>query len=277
VQTPSDIRVALVWLDLSGTPGTHFSVAQELEVHATFPVNFTLDITTLPPKAIMGHNVDPSKPAAAGGVTGYALGTLVVYEDTNGNGKLDLLPEDAQTSADRVLGVPEGLEITYLEGGGIPKNPNAPSTDEDSVALAAGYNLVFEPKYADPEPGCGTGLGSLRGGTPCTRALTTGWTVVPSDNTLSIALTATPELARAICGATGGDSAVDDSACSPCLGDACASCPLSPTARVTCNADKTAFIAWTCSSPTVCADKTCQYVSGRRDAAAAVPASWPCH
>ncbi len=259
VSTPATVRVALVW-----RLGQSFREAQELDVRAEFPVKFRLDVRALPPKEVIA-SIDPSK-TAPGRPTGYAFGTLVVYEDTNGNGKLDLVPVDATASTDRVLGAPEGLEVIYLEGGGIPKNPNAPPTDEDFVEHTAGFNLVVEPTRVDPEPGC----------TSCAPTFVSAWTRLPLDADLSVALTADPQLSRALCEQTGGEGATASSACQPCLGDACSRCSIATDARVTCNADKTAFVAFSCTANSVCADHVCKYISGRRIATDPVPAAWPC-
>lgn len=263
VATPASVRVALVWqlFSESGTPS--FRVAQELDVRAEFPASFRLDVRSLPPREAI-HSVRGS--VGSGGPTGFAYGTLVVYEDTNGNGQLDLLPLDATSSVDRVLGAPERLEIIYLEGGGIPKNPNAPPTDEDFVGHTPGFNLVFEPEFAQPEPGC----------SPCGPTALSAWTRLPVDGDITFALTADPRLSRVVCGRTGGDSATAISSCQPCVGEACAKCPIAQDAKVTCSVDGTAYVALSCASQSVCADLDCEYVSGRRDPAAPAPAGWPC-
>src|SRR5262249_3728199 len=99
VQTPADVRVALV-LGKREPEGNVLRAGQELAVKAEFPVRFRLEVNSLPPAEVMNWRsvngqLDPS--------FRYATGTLIVYEDVNGNGALDLLSSDAQSSVDRVL------------------------------------------------------------------------------------------------------------------------------------------------------------------------------
>jgi hypothetical protein len=266
VTTPSTVRVALVWkLDpQTGASGSSsFRTVQELDVRAEFPVSFSIDVRALPPAEAM-RQIGNGAPRP-GLANAYAIGTLLVYEDANGNGKLDLLPVDATTSVDRVLGTPKGLEIIYLEGGGIPKNPEALPGDEDVLDHDPGFNLIVEPARAPIEPGC-TACGGPVG----------PWTKLPLQGDLQIALTADPRLAQALCAETGYVSTVAQSGCQPCVGAACASCTIPSAAAVRCDADKTAFVATTCASASVCAAVTCQTVSGRRDVGLPVPAGWPC-
>src|SRR5262249_1608251 len=91
VATAATVRVALVW-KLPDSAGASLQAAQELAVRAEFPATFHLDVGQLPPPEVITP-IESTKtgPTAA---TGYAFGTLVVYEDTNGNGKLDLVPID---------------------------------------------------------------------------------------------------------------------------------------------------------------------------------------
>jgi len=264
VATPAIVHVALVWKILSGPHPSYFGTAQELGVRAEFPASFHLDVKNLPPPEAM-KVVDPAK-VRPGGVTAFALGALVVYEDTNGNGKLDLLPIDAPTSVDRFLGTPEGLEIIYLEGGGIAKNPQAPPTDEDFVEHFAGFNLIVEPELAFLEPGCSS----------CERTAIRPWTRLDNSANLTIALTADPQLARALCDRTGGEETISTGTCGPCIGSACSKCPVAAGARVTCSADKSAFVALSCDAASICANRVCRVVSGRLDASHAVPPNWPC-
>jgi hypothetical protein len=266
VTTPSTVRVALVWkLDAQSgaSASSSFRAVQELDVRAEFPVSFSIDVRALPPVEAMRQ---AGKGAPLPGIANaYAIGTLVVYEDANRNGKLDLLPADAPASGDRILGAPTGLEIIYLEGGGIPKNPDALPGDEDVLDHDPGFNLIFEPAREPIEPGC-TACGGPVG----------PWTKLPLRGDLQIALTADPRLARALCADTGYVSASAQSGCQPCIGDACASCAIPSGAAVRCSADKTAFVVSTCASSSVCAALTCETVSGRRDAGLPAPAGWPC-
>jgi hypothetical protein len=68
--------------------------SQELEYQASFPINFTFDITSPPPAAVLVD--DPVQGKGAWGV-------VMAYADGNGNGKLDACPS-GQPCADRILG-----------------------------------------------------------------------------------------------------------------------------------------------------------------------------
>lgn len=256
VATPDTVRVALVWRLPDGA-SQGLVATQELGVRAQFPATFHLDVNALPPPEVM-HPISPIVP---GKPTAYAIGTLLVYEDTNGNGHLDPVPVDATASIDRVLGTPARLEIIYLEGGGIPKNPDAPRTDEDYVSHDEGYNFVFEPAEGNYQPGCETDACS--------------WTKQDVTASLDIALTANPALARALCEAPASQTITMPATCASCVGAACASCPIAPDAIVICNADRS-YVAQTCTTASLCGAENCVQASGSLDASGVVPAGWPC-
>jgi hypothetical protein len=65
-----------------------------------------------------------------------ALGSVVAYEDTNGNGKLDLVDDNATGFVDRILGVNPNLAVVYLQGT-LP----ARLADSRGVKPVLGYNL----------------------------------------------------------------------------------------------------------------------------------------
>lgn len=67
-----------------------------------------------------------------------AVGTLVAYEDTNGNGKLDLVDIDANQFVDRVIGANPELMLFYVEG-----DPAAwGATDSAGNGPQRGYQLL---------------------------------------------------------------------------------------------------------------------------------------
>jgi hypothetical protein len=73
---------------------------QRLELDTDFPAAFSVELTELPPAAVlMPTPYDPE--------THYATGKLVVYRDVNGNGKLDRRGFEG-SSPDEVLGSGEG-------------------------------------------------------------------------------------------------------------------------------------------------------------------------
>jgi hypothetical protein len=162
-------RVAVVWR--TSVPG-QFRVAQDLPVQAVFPAAFTIQLDGPPPPEAMnveGADMPPPSTGAEagsslveieadGGVTmqslrslsagsqplEYAIGTVVAYVDSNGNGKLDLIEEDAGSYVDQVLATNVDTSIAYFQGAlpaVIARAKNAP---------VLGYNLLSQDACNDP-------------------------------------------------------------------------------------------------------------------------------
>lgn len=170
VQTPAEVRAALLWhKNGSGDP----SVAQEVRVRAQFPVGFELHVLSLPPEEAMGPaygqiRIGPDgMPVPIGGIR-ESLGEIVVYEDSNGNGKLDVIPLDGPGSerfADRILGHGDHF-VRYYEG----------TPTESLPGYTPGFQLAGY--YSIPGP---------NGDLPAVRP-------VPFSTQISIALTGDPWL-----------------------------------------------------------------------------------
>jgi hypothetical protein len=87
---------------------------------------------------------------------GFATGAVVAYEDLNGNGRLDLIADDAGAFIDRVIATNPDLVIAYLDSsnGQLPPMPNSHGTPN------LGYNLLAkdctrapgDPRPADAGP-----------------------------------------------------------------------------------------------------------------------------
>lgn len=122
------VRVALIWFgmgevtqtegDVSETRVTQINVAQDIPVSPQFPATFSLNVVAAPPAEVMFGEDGPFAEEAQSWPAGatMAFGTLVVYEDTNGNGQLDLLEEGATQTIDTILGAREDLGVMYFEG-----------------------------------------------------------------------------------------------------------------------------------------------------------------
>jgi len=244
VPTPSEVRVALVWRK-KDPEGNILRVAQELGVRADFPVRFRLDIGTLPPADAMnvGMNAD-------GSAFHYATGSLIIYEDVNGNGTLDLLPTDAVGTIDRVLGIPEHLSVFYVESS-VPRSP---------TGSQRGFNLRREPAQVDPQPGAAT----------CSSVTVGTRQYLPLSSEIQVALTAAPELSREMCART---TPAPDGGCS---GPSCFPGLVPPGALVTCNPGGTAYVYKLCQPATLCASSTCDYGCGQRNPGDPAPPDWPC-
>lgn len=69
---------------------------------------------------------------------GVAVGAVVAYEDLNGNGKLDLVDDNATQYVDRVLGINQELFLVYIEGQNVPQEMLPPNGSKP----VQGFNLL---------------------------------------------------------------------------------------------------------------------------------------
>ncbi len=271
ISTPEQLHVALVWDHFDGDTG-ELKSAQEVGVRAEFPVRFKIDIATPPPEAAM--NRVPADEAASAGFDPasfrFALGTVLVYEDGNANGTLDLLPLNATTSVDRPLGAAKPW-LMYIEG-------TPPSDDAFGVHLVAGFNLVGEDPTACPV--------DANGEAPdfCRPKMTT----FPLTTELEIALSNDPRLSALLCASGGGaSSGGSGSGSAPGMGGmgsiggtapgtAPAFVPPPAGATITCAADKRSYTSSLCEQASLCSDTTCVSGIGQLQPGEAVPAGWPC-
>jgi hypothetical protein len=266
VSTPSELHVALVWDHITEHDGELRS-AQEVNVRAEFPVRFKIDILDPPPLEAM-NALSPEDAQQAGvdpSTFRFALGSVLVYEDGNGNGKLDLLTLNATTSIDRPLGAAKPW-IIYVEG--------APPADGlFGVSLVPGFNLI-----AESTASCNTDNGVDEFCRPRLESL-------PLTTELDIALSNDPRLAALLCqnggGAVsggGGGAGSDPSAGGDGAGEPAGPgfVPPDPGATVDCAEDNRSFVADKCEQPTLCSDTTCVRQTGQLQPGEPVPAGWPC-
>ena len=249
VSTPADLHVALVWDHIVGS-GAQLKSAQEVGVRAVFPVHFQIDVNALPPEAAM--NTVPAKDAATAGFDAnsfrFALGSVLVYEDSNANGSLDLLPINATTSVDKPLGAAKPW-LLYIEG------TPPPAAVFSGASLTAGFNLVTE-----EDTGC-------VGNEYCPPKMKS----LPLATDLEIALSSDPKLSEMLCqykGSTSGDM----------QGTGTGGSFVPPPAgwTVTCSTDKRSYSAEKCNQPTLCVSPSCTTMSYELEPSDTVPAGWPC-
>lgn len=243
VPTPDSVHLAVFW-KRRDPAGTVLGVFQELTVRAEFPVSFRVDLPGPPPEEAMNAGVSTDRGAAS---FRFSTGTLLVYDDRSGTGRIELAPPTG-TTTDRILGAPERLTIYYLEG--------TPSRELGAQGVHPGFNLWREPKVSEPAPGAAvcaaTPAGSIE--------------MLSLDTDIQIALTADPALTRLIC--------AEDPYGAPDGG----SPPLPFVRELTCNADGTAYVIKRCQSPVgLCGAAWCSYQCGSRPAGSPVPSGWPCH
>ena len=151
------LAVAILWA--KALPGSTRVMSTSVAVKPTFPSSFSLDFTDVPPDSVMFDiaNIECGgppcdKPDAAPLHIPIALGVLVVYEDVNRNGKLDLVAPGAPAYVDKIVG--ESTVIVYTEQP-LPQDQNYFSIPGiDGSVLKAGYNWDRVHRW-DCEPGDG--------------------------------------------------------------------------------------------------------------------------
>ena len=118
-----------VWLN----PGPSYNVAEDLPVQPVFPSSFVIPLDQPPPPGAF-------LPSNQGLTFQLAMGFVVAYEDRNGNGKLDLVSDDAGAFVDRIVGAnPQGMALIYLQGT-LPTGDGG-LVDSDGHSPSLGYGL----------------------------------------------------------------------------------------------------------------------------------------
>jgi hypothetical protein len=145
VEVEGELRVALIWRHNeadgwlpAGTQPYH--IAEDVPVTTELPARFTLELTTPPPvaalRAVTADSGDTDFPPGSS----YAVGALVVYDDRDGDGTLDLLDAGATEEIDRVVGARGDLEVWYVLGG-VPRTAGQDGGGTYDF-LQLGYQLV---------------------------------------------------------------------------------------------------------------------------------------
>ncbi len=133
---PTSLRAALLW---SKTPGSGpwtvtdprtarvsgiAHVAQDVPVETHFPARFDLSLYELPPEDafVPGEQLDAEWEGWR-----VAFAALVLYDDQDGDGRLDMLPPDAEDWVDRVVGP------TQAYGFWIFQADSAPPPEQDGI------------------------------------------------------------------------------------------------------------------------------------------------
>ncbi len=196
---PANVRVAIVWK----TSTNGFRSAADVAVSPVFPSKYRLELSAPPPAEATtsseAREPDPTtdnpgiarqaRPASgANGSASFAVGSIVAYEDRNGNGQLDLV--DGDESIDRVIGTNKDLVVVWLEGG-----PPAIDPFSASSAPVKGYNLLR-----------GSTCNVRRGQNPPAACDPAAW--LPITTAYDMAVSDEPELAELACrNATTSDEA----------------------------------------------------------------------
>lgn len=214
-----------------------------------------------------------------------AVGTLVAYEDLNGNGQLDLLDQAATVAIDRVVGVNKDLYVLYAEG-------TATQPEMVKLGVKSGFSLLQIPDCV----GEATDVGGTPTDKPNTLADAGPATVTPEDTVdtmctadpkilgidtlFTLPLTASPKLSEFMCKGegsisgltgTGGGSAPKVSGVAPSPET---SYPLPSDPSLYCRRDGSSYTYTKCETAKLCGDSVCESAIVTRPTAPT--ASWPC-
>ena len=131
--TTSALRVAFVWQRHLEDDGVAV-ISQDVPVTPDFPARFTLEVYDPPPESAM-HEAEELEEDFEGMDFRAAVAQILVYDDLNGNGRLDILSHDAEDYIDYVVGYAEDYMVVYIEG-------NPPPYELDGVVFVRGLNLI---------------------------------------------------------------------------------------------------------------------------------------
>lgn len=155
----NELSVAIVWQKV--LPSSTQMVSTSVPVRPAFPSSFSLDLTDLPPDSAITDlaefncgNPPCDYPDSGPFHLRVAFGEVVVYEDLNHNGQLDLVAPGAPAYLDKVVGGSVESAILYIEKL-LPQDQGYfPIPGADGSVLRAGYNW-FRAHRWDCEPGDG--------------------------------------------------------------------------------------------------------------------------
>ncbi len=130
------IRLAVAWYaDTTTLGGPQAIVTEDVEYQGSFPLDYSFSLYGPPPDAALNAST------VAGATFRAAWGVLIAYEDLNGDGQLDLIP-DGGSPIDLILATSIGdifngdpaanpVRVAYIDG-------QAPASLE---GFTAGYNF----------------------------------------------------------------------------------------------------------------------------------------
>lgn len=228
----SAFRVAIVWALLG--PDSRNGIlrtSEDVPVTPQFPSQFELNLTRLPPPEAMDHT-------SFAGIAA-AVGAIVAYEDTNYNGRLDLVDPYATSGIDRVLSVPADTTLMYIEGD-PSMLPDAP--DDVGARPILGFQLgVIEP----------LGQWACTGG-PITFGVTPpscpGILWKPITTPLTLSVSTSPTLSTYMCGAAPAGTFSDLEQTPGVLADFNGHLPAKNDPQLRCQADGNVFFYGTCAA-----------------------------
>jgi hypothetical protein len=263
VSVSGAVRVAVVWAGANGS----FDVSEDLPVQPVFPASFAVSLDAGPPASAL---MASSAIAGSSGDYQVAIGSVVAYDDLNGNGKLDLVPADASSYVDKIVATDETLDVIYLAGG-LPTNANAADAGGTPVL---GYNLFRDcPDTSSGSSGpgsiCPSGSGSGGAAAAC------GWEPVTTAITLTVATD--PQVDSLMCQSQSGTATATGTGMNVPGRPATYPSPCDPD--LSCSDDGSSYTyetSCTTTSTGICAgnDTSCELDVYTRPSP--VPSGWPC-
>ncbi len=277
----TSLHIAVLWScgDVKGS----YLVSQQVEIQPVFPLRFRLQLTEPPPAECMldplaeetvdnpasGPETEPSGPGNTPQSHGSSsdlrvgIGTIVAYDDLNGNGKLDLVDPSALQYEDAILGANKSLVLVYVEG----SSPGVwdEMVDSDGNLPSPGYNLVDmgSPLSSDLDDAC-THPSQVDESAPIpeegsnNQEASRHWMDV--STTFVLEMSADPEFALMMCSTT--DWSGSSSSSSP--------------PSLTCMSDGLSYYSETCSDEGVCRGKSCAGSCHYVQDVSNPPTDWPC-
>lgn|GEM_PF-5288264 len=165
-----EIKLALVWDERSALGFEAGLESQEVPFEGTFPLSYQMNLTAPPPETVLSEPFhEAAEPTPPGHV---AQAVLVAYQDTNGNGVLDVIPP-GDTPIDTLLGSsltsgarPSLLVYSDQDGQRLESAPwvwNTPwggALSLPPVSIPKGYSILSYD--IDPSSGLPTGTESAQ-------------------------------------------------------------------------------------------------------------------
>lgn len=294
---PGSVRVALVWSTEGQEKknGPRYNVAEDLEVAPAFPARFQLTLRNPPPaEALVLLEKDMDMPVA--------VGSVVAYEDKNGNGKLDLVDATASSFVDGIVGTNDDLLVVWLS-----REPSAnliaEMRDPQGGIPHAGYNLYRTHRsictvssggnggdVAGPGAPTPSGIRPLTEpvGNGCNEPNVTAW--LPIDAPFDLPITNDPKFNQLMCRSKdSGPTPTSPDAPPPASSSSSSPAPEAPeqpksyplpgAKGLVCSADGRSFTQSFCPEPQgLCpsGDVACGARVENLPPGAPVPAGWPC-
>lgn len=257
---PAAAHVALVWQGKGEDGWLGFNVAQDLAVEPGFPAGFELPLSGPPPASALFDADETFGPGAAGSLV--AFGSVIAYDDKNGNGHLDLVEPTATSFVDGIVGANEELVVVWF-----PETPTGALADAvrdpQGNVPGAGFSLYhvhdnFCPLIDIPEdsPECDDPVRTVK-----------EW--LPIDASFELLIDDGATVSSLMCERVGDLPTPSSSEAYPA--------PDAP--GLTCRDGGHIFTFETCVTPAVpvCgADPSCSIQDGKISESDAVPAGWPC-